>query len=415
MGSAGRLDDFHKSLTHLMGLSFPPGSNESPLLPPTGINNMHSPLTPSTRNHPHSQQQQQQQDQIYAQYAMAAAASMAAAAAMFPSPPPLLPLTPQHNHQAQHHPHHFSAGPPPVNHLNHHHHHLNSPLLPPHSGAGKHFNNSQLTSSAVLQFSPSSIEGDDGKRGSNFSSNFSMAAILGGHSVRPHHPLPPGFGQIAHHHHHIQNNNRLSDGISCVTSPSPSPPITSPGNTERSCSVGRMEHDDVDIERDSDTPMGIHIQDSTQSQHNLSLTQDDISNDSNQVGGDSDEKDTDDPNGSRRRRTAFTSEQLLELEREFHAKKYLSLTERAHLAHTLNLSESQVKIWFQNRRAKWKRVKGQRLIGVAIGCGSGGGATASMGGPGPGSGPTAGNGGVNGAGHKIYCPIPVHVNRMHIR
>jgi hypothetical protein len=53
-------------------------------------------------------------------------------------------------------------------------------------------------------------------------------------------------------------------------------------------------------------------------------------------------------NNNRRRRTAFTSEQLLELEREFHLKKYLSLTERAHLANTLGLSESQVKIWFQS-------------------------------------------------------------------
>lgn len=46
---------------------------------------------------------------------------------------------------------------------------------------------------------------------------------------------------------------------------------------------------------------------------------------------------------SRRRRTAFTSEQLLELEREFHAKKYLSLTERSQIATSLKLSEVQVK------------------------------------------------------------------------
>lgn len=47
----------------------------------------------------------------------------------------------------------------------------------------------------------------------------------------------------------------------------------------------------------------------------------------------------------RRRRTAFTSEQLLDLEREFSTKKYLSLTERAEIAKTLRLSEVQVKIW----------------------------------------------------------------------
>ncbi|EAT34976.1 AAEL012824-PA [Aedes aegypti] len=98
---------------------------------------------------------------------------------------------------------------------------------------------------------------------------------------------------------------------------------------------------------------------------------------------------------SRRRRTAFTSEQLLELEREFHAKKYLSLTERSQIATTLKLSEVQVKIWFQNRRAKWKRVKaGLNSHGLA-------GRGAANGGP------------ANST--KIVVPIPVHVNRFAIR
>ncbi|BFG06303.1 homeobox protein unplugged [Drosophila madeirensis] len=93
---------------------------------------------------------------------------------------------------------------------------------------------------------------------------------------------------------------------------------------------------------------------------------------------------------SRRRRTAFTSEQLLELEREFHAKKYLSLTERSQIATSLKLSEVQVKIWFQNRRAKWKRVKAGL---TSHGLGRNGSAS----------------------GTKIVVPIPVHVNRFAVR
>ncbi|TWW59939.1 Homeobox protein [Takifugu flavidus] len=57
----------------------------------------------------------------------------------------------------------------------------------------------------------------------------------------------------------------------------------------------------------------------------------------------------------KRSRAAFTHFQVLELEKRFHQQRYLSAPERAHLAAALRLTETQVKIWFQNRRYKTKR------------------------------------------------------------
>nr|XP_026483196.1 homeobox protein DTH-1 [Vanessa tameamea] len=54
-------------------------------------------------------------------------------------------------------------------------------------------------------------------------------------------------------------------------------------------------------------------------------------------------------------RTTFTGRQIFELEKLFEVKKYLSSGERADMAKLLNVTETQVKIWFQNRRTKWKK------------------------------------------------------------
>uniref|UniRef100_A0A0K0E5N5 Homeobox domain-containing protein n=1 Tax=Strongyloides stercoralis TaxID=6248 RepID=A0A0K0E5N5_STRER len=54
-------------------------------------------------------------------------------------------------------------------------------------------------------------------------------------------------------------------------------------------------------------------------------------------------------------RTAFTKEQILMLENKFFNQKYLPSSERYALAKELDMSESQVKTWFQNRRTKWRR------------------------------------------------------------
>ena len=79
----------------------------------------------------------------------------------------------------------------------------------------------------------------------------------------------------------------------------------------------------------------------------------------NAAGGEELCGDTDD--GTRRegfrkkKRTAFTTRQLQELESKFNGQKYLTKADRTSLAKRLGLTEKHVKTWYQNRRTKWKR------------------------------------------------------------
>jgi hypothetical protein len=140
---------------------------------------------------------------------------------------------------------------------------------------------------------------------------------------------------------------------------------------EAAAGIDASEHEDTAHRPTSDNGLNGHEENEDDDLNEQELDDDDDDDDDeDEDDADCDDEDENsdsyDPNSRKKKtRTVFSRHQVHQLESTFDMKRYLSSSERSQLANSLQLTETQIKIWFQNRRNKWKRQLAAELEGNA--------------------------------------------------